>query len=99
VRGLINSSLGGLCGGVFIDEAFEEICKSRLGRHWEHFSKASIRDFMKGEWEYAIKPKFSPDYAQEEYIVALPAQAIENRRLDDTTRQPFIKNGRIHFKA
>lgn len=94
--GLINSLLGGLCGGVLIDEAFEEICKHRLGRQWDHFSAAGIRELMKGEWEYAIKPKFSPGHMQEEWIMALPAQATRNH---DTTKEPFIMNGRIHFKS
>ncbi|KAF2682390.1 actin-like ATPase domain-containing protein [Lentithecium fluviatile CBS 122367] len=90
---------GGLCGGIFIDEAFERMCKARLGRKWDRLSKAGIKEIMKGEWEHAIKPQFKPGNNQKEYIVGIPAEAFGRESLDDTKRQPFIKNGRIHFSS
>lgn len=90
---------GGLCGGVFVDEAFERMCKTRLGRRWDHLSKAGIKDIMKGEWEHAIKPQFKPGNTSKEYIVGIPAEAFGKSSLDDFSKQPLIKNGRIHFKS
>jgi hypothetical protein len=90
---------GGLCGGIFIDEAFEHMCKSRLGRKWDRLSKAGIKEIMKGEWEYAIKPQFKPLSTHKEYIVGIPAEAFGKSSLDDTSREPHIKNGRIHFNG
>ncbi|KAF2814241.1 actin-like ATPase domain-containing protein [Mytilinidion resinicola] len=90
---------GGLCGGIFIDETFERMCKARLGRKWDHLSKAGIKEIMKGEWEHAIKPQFMPGNRTKEYIVRIPAEAFGKSSLDDTSRQPFIKNGRIHFSS
>jgi hypothetical protein len=91
--------LGGLCGGIFIDEAFEYMCKNRLGRKWDRLSKAGIKEIMKGEWEVSIKPQFKPMVPEKEYIVAVPAEAFGKTSLDDTSKQPFIRNGRIHFKG
>ena len=88
---------GGLCGGIFIDEAFERICKNRLGRRWDRLSKAGIKKIMKEEWEYGIKHQYKPGNRKKEYIVQPPAEAFANSSLDDETRKPIIKNGRIHF--
>jgi hypothetical protein len=88
---------GGLCGGIFIDEAFEHACKSRLGRRWDRLSKAGIKEIIKGDWEQAIKRQFRPQNSSKEYIVSIPAEAFGKTKLDDLTREPFIKQGRIHF--
>ncbi|KAF2649412.1 actin-like ATPase domain-containing protein [Lophiostoma macrostomum CBS 122681] len=90
---------GGLCGGIFIDDAFERMCKARLGRRWDRLSKAGIREIMREEWEHAIKPQFKGKNSTREYIVRIPAEAFVKSSLDDVSRQPFIKNGRIHFSS
>lgn len=54
---------------------------------------------MKGEWEHAIKPQFKLGNIAKEYIVGIPAEAFRNTSLDDESREPFIKKGRIHFKT
>ncbi|KAL4931804.1 Hsp70 family protein [Aspergillus undulatus] len=90
---------GGLCGGIFIDEAFERACKSRLGRRWDHLSKAGIKEILRGEWEHAIKPQFNPQNSKKEYTVSIPAEAFGKNSLDDLSREPFIKKGRIHFSS
>ncbi|KAI1451648.1 actin-like ATPase domain-containing protein [Annulohypoxylon moriforme] len=95
----IAEGVGGLCGGIFIDEAFERICKNRLGRGWDRLSKVGIRDIMKGEWELAIKPQFKVSNSKKEYIVSIPAEAFSNvYSQTDMSHQPFIKRGRIHFR-
>ncbi|TRX93941.1 hypothetical protein FHL15_005019 [Xylaria flabelliformis] len=89
----------GLCGGVFIDQAFERICSGRLGSKWKKATKAGIRDVMKNEWEYGVKPQFKPGKAGKKYVVSLPAELFGNGNasLNDTRREPHIKNGRIYF--
>lgn len=89
---------GGLCGGIFIDQAFEDMCKGRLGRKWDRLSKAGIKQIMKNEWETGAKPEFKPSNTKD-YIVAIPAEAFGRDGLDDVSREPVIKNGRIHFKS
>ncbi|KAJ8110317.1 hypothetical protein ONZ43_g5899 [Nemania bipapillata] len=90
---------GGLCGGVFIDQRFERMCKLRLGRKWDRLSRASIKKIMKGEWEHGIKPQFAPGNKSKEYVVQIPPEAFTNSSLDDTSREPKIKNGYIHFRG
>jgi hypothetical protein len=53
---------------------------------------------MKGEWEHAIKPQFKLGNNAKEYIVSIPAEAFGKSSLDDDSREPLIKKGRIHFK-
>ncbi|KAL3439592.1 hypothetical protein BDV09DRAFT_201719 [Aspergillus tetrazonus] len=89
---------GGLCGGLLIDEAFETMCKRRLGRRWDNLSKKGINDLMRGEWEQYIKPQFKPGSIHGDWIVGIPAEAFERSKLDDLSRQPYIKQGRIHFR-
>lgn len=54
---------------------------------------------MKGEWELDIKPQFKndPSSVSKEKIVSIPAEAFSGSSLDDKSRSPHIKNGRIHF--
>ncbi|KAL4944566.1 hypothetical protein BDV06DRAFT_220192 [Aspergillus oleicola] len=89
---------GGLCGGLLIDEAFEAICKRRLGRRWDNLSKKGVNDVMRGEWEQYIKPQFTPGSTHGDWIVGIPAEAFERSNLDDLSKQPYIKQGRIHFR-
>ncbi|KAL0769494.1 hypothetical protein CaCOL14_008802 [Colletotrichum acutatum] len=89
---------GSLCGGIFIDEAFERACKARLGSRWNHLSDTGKKRIMKNEWEALIKPTFVPDLTHREYIVEIPAEAFSESNLNDFCKEPVIKNGRIHFK-
>ncbi|KAJ8113599.1 hypothetical protein ONZ43_g5118 [Nemania bipapillata] len=90
---------GGLCGGIFIDEAFENICKNRLGRRWGKLSQTGVREIMRNEWEYAIKPQYRVGDGSKEYIVAVPAEAFKDGSTNDDSRKPIIKEGRIYFSS
>ncbi|UPL02480.1 hypothetical protein LCI18_013414 [Fusarium solani-melongenae] len=92
---------GGLCGGIFIDEAFEARVRNRLGYKWHQLSQSGIKEMLKGDWELYIEPQYKPGNANKEYVVSIPAEAYrkDNRLFNDTTKAPFIKNGRIHFKG
>jgi len=89
--------LGGLCGGIFIDEKFEAMCKKRLGLRWNNLSQAGIKAMTKGEWEDYIKPSFEGKSDRNEYIVQIPAEAFKEADMTDTSRSPVIKDGRFHF--
>lgn len=53
---------------------------------------------MKNEWEYAIKPQYrADDTTKKEYIVAIPAEAFKGASMNDDSRKPIIKEGRIYF--
>ncbi|KUJ09099.1 actin-like ATPase domain-containing protein [Mollisia scopiformis] len=91
---------GGLCGGIFIDQAFEDICKARLGRKWDRLSKAGIKQIMKKEWESGVKLAFNHP-SLNDYLVSIPAEAFGSSgdSLNDDSKEPIIKNGIIHFKS
>ena len=73
------------------------MCKKRLGRRWASLSKVGIKDIMKGEWEKSIKPEFNTINIHKEYIVAIPAEAFGDNDLNDLSREPVLRKGRIHF--
>ncbi|KAI0521984.1 actin-like ATPase domain-containing protein [Xylaria bambusicola] len=88
---------GGLCGGIFIDEQFERLCKQRLGRNWNNLSQSGIKAMMKGEWEYVYKPSYTGRDVDREFPIGIPDEALRGSGMNDTKRKPHIKNGRIHF--
>ncbi|KAK8110207.1 Heat shock 70 kDa protein 12B [Apiospora kogelbergensis] len=89
---------GGLCGGIFVDEVFERLCKSRLGRKWDKLSKAGINEVMKREWENGIKPQFKLQGRSKRYIASIPAEAFVGSSNNDSSREPIIRHGRIQFR-
>ncbi|KZL84344.1 hsp70 family chaperone [Colletotrichum incanum] len=91
---------GGLCGGIFVDEAFEAICKERLGRNWSRLSQSSIKMIMKKQWETDIKSQFRVEgNKSKDYIVVIPHEAFPVGSLDDTSRYPIVKDGKIFFRS
>jgi hypothetical protein len=93
---------GGLCGGIFVDQKFQRICKARLGRHWSSLSQTGIMEIMKNEWENGIKRHFKPVSSGKEFIVRIPAEVYKGAgpsAVDDSSKKPIIKDGRIHFRS
>ena len=72
--------------------------KARLGRQWGKLSQTGISEILKDEWEYAIKPQYRTKGGRDEYIVAIPAEAFKGASMNDDSRVPIIKEGRIYFK-
>ncbi|KAJ5603968.1 hypothetical protein N7537_006924 [Penicillium hordei] len=68
---------GALCGGVLIDECFQQLCKNRLGRRWSHLSPNGIKEIMGDKWEKKYKREFVPKQSKEEYPVPIPAEAYK----------------------
>ncbi|KAK0654970.1 hypothetical protein B0T16DRAFT_383955 [Cercophora newfieldiana] len=97
---------GGLCGRIFIDQAFEQICKKRLDPWWDGLSWAVKAKWIQEEWKDSIKHQFKPGYGDMEYSIVLPTEIPDhgNKRKgrkphsDDCIREPYIKGGRIHFR-
>ncbi|KAF5516035.1 Heat shock 70 kDa protein 12B [Colletotrichum siamense] len=90
---------GRLCGGIFIDEAFETACRDRIVRQWSHLSPHGIKEIMQ-KWEVGIKSQFNPGDQHKEYPIGIPAEAFKGSTssLTDLSKQPLIRNGRIHFQ-
>ena len=73
------------------------MCKARLGRKWNKLTQNGIKEVMKNEWEYAIKPQFKLENGLKEYPLAVPAEAFEGSDLNDSSKKPIIKGGRILY--
>jgi hypothetical protein len=55
---------------------------------------------MKDEWENGIKRHFKPVSSSKEFIVKIPAEAFKGAGasgMNDSSKKPIIKDGRIHF--
>lgn len=63
--------LGGLCGGVFLDEEFLDLMRKKLGpKVWRHVSNAEQKKFLNDNWENGIKPQFKSQ--PRSWLVDLP---------------------------
>ncbi|CAI7646846.1 hypothetical protein N7533_009950 [Penicillium manginii] len=90
---------GALCGAVLIDNAFQGLCRNRLGRRWTLLSPIGLKEIMKDKWERTYKRQFVPKPdSQEEYVVPIPAEAFVNTGQDDLSQLPHIKKARIYFR-
>ncbi|KIL94945.1 hypothetical protein FAVG1_01876 [Fusarium avenaceum] len=74
---------GGLCGGVFLDERFLELIKSKVAPgSWSSVSSSDEKKFLNDGWEHGIKPQFSNQ--NRTWLVDLPDScggASPNRKL------------------
>ncbi|KAJ5747486.1 uncharacterized protein N7511_009182 [Penicillium nucicola] len=90
---------GALCGAVLIDNAFQGLCRNRLGRRWTLLSAIGVKEIMKDKWERTYKRQFIPKPdSKEEYVVPIPAEAFVNTGQDDLSQLPHIKKARIYFR-
>ena len=90
--------LGGLCCGIFVDEAIELMVQNRLKHKWNKLTQNGIIDIMKNEWEYIIKSQFRlNNRTTNEYHVVVSIEAFEDSNMNDFNRKPIMKNRRIIF--
>ncbi|TLD09571.1 hypothetical protein PspLS_11868 [Pyricularia sp. CBS 133598] len=88
-------SLGALCDGIFIDQAFIELCKARLGNSWSSLSKSSLRYIIRNDWECGIKPQFRMSGLEKNFTVRFPSETSVG--MDAGKAFDRIKAGRILF--
>ncbi|KAI6613465.1 hypothetical protein MCOR14_011598 [Pyricularia oryzae] len=86
---------GALCGGIFIDQAFIELCKARLGSSWSSLSKSSLRYIIRDDWECGIKPQFRMSGLEKDFTVRFPSEISVG--VDAGKGFNRIKAGRIFF--
>ncbi|KAK1974491.1 hypothetical protein LZ30DRAFT_754679 [Colletotrichum cereale] len=62
---------GRLCGGVFLDQAFIELMRSKVTPSiWDALPKDEVQKFLNGDWEHGIKKQFHGQ--QKDWVVTLP---------------------------
>ncbi|KAJ5419556.1 purine and uridine phosphorylase [Penicillium crustosum] len=90
---------GGLCGGIFIDEAFILQCKNRIGRNWSHYRAADIVNILTKEWEYGIKPRYAERNGPDSYPLFIMQPPLPDLKMNDVSRKPHIKHKYIYFSG
>ncbi|KAG5949900.1 hypothetical protein E4U53_005660 [Claviceps sorghi] len=50
--------VGGLCGGIFLNQNFLKLVKKKIGTQWKNASKKQELEFMNEKWEHGIKRQF-----------------------------------------
>ncbi|KAK0616626.1 hypothetical protein B0T14DRAFT_433509 [Immersiella caudata] len=90
---------GGLCGGIFIDEAYKDMFQHRLGDACS-LSEKGINQMMK-DWEREIKSDFGRGRANKRYFARLPFEDATKKfyMWDDTSEEPYIIQCSIQFKS
>lgn len=68
-------TIGGLCGAIFVDEAFKEVLKKKFDKRWEKMEESSRRDLVFKEWEMHIKRKFSQN-SKKGYELRIPFECL-----------------------
>ncbi|KAL1835623.1 hypothetical protein VTJ49DRAFT_6307 [Mycothermus thermophilus] len=67
---------GGLCGAVFVDEAFVQILKKKFGQKaWDKMEGRSRHRIIHDEWEHGIKPMFNGNMRP--CIITMPVECID----------------------
>jgi hypothetical protein len=64
-------SLGGLCGGIFLDEKFLELMKTKVGPGiWGKVTKTETTKLLNDDWEHGIKRQFQNQ--DRSWLITLP---------------------------
>ncbi|KZL77840.1 Hsp70 family chaperone [Colletotrichum tofieldiae] len=77
---------GALCGGVFLDEAFTNCLKDKIGdTSWKQLPSDEVQKMLNGDWEHGIKQQFEGQ--EQDWPVELPVEPHASNGL----RRGFVK--------
>lgn len=80
---------GGLCGAVFVDEAFWDVLRQKFGNAQWFKMKAETRNrLLHDEWEHGIKPSF--DGRERTWKFNVPFECYDMRTLRAGAELPKI---------
>ncbi|KAJ3961879.1 hypothetical protein N0V92_001443 [Colletotrichum tropicale] len=89
VREAVRGS-GGLCGGVFLDEGFVKLLKSKVeAGAWNNMPVEDVKKMLNGDWEHGIKQQF--DGKPRNWHVTLPASC----RLPNSQRRGMMRQALV----
>lgn len=89
VREAVKGS-GGLCGGVFLDEGFVKLLKSKVeAGAWNNMPVEDVKKMLNGDWEHGIKQQF--DGKPRNWHVTLPASC----RLPNSQRRGMMRQALV----
>ena len=86
---------GGLCGAVFLDEAFDNLLVEKVGEAaWKFVPAETVNKFRNEEWEHGIKKQFQDQ--DQPWAVTLPdeCQGQDNGSGKKTKRRRNVELSR-----
>lgn len=86
-------TIGGLCGAIFVDEAFKEVLKRKFDKRWEMMDESNRRDMIRTQWETGIKRNFKMG-SDRSYNIRIPMECLlakERRVIGAITSLPTKK--------
>ncbi|KAK4154993.1 hypothetical protein C8A00DRAFT_13902 [Chaetomidium leptoderma] len=67
---------GGLCGAVFVDEAFLKVLKQKFGgKAWDKMKAQTRCRLVHDDWEHGIKPTFNGQ--KQTWVINMPFECID----------------------
>ncbi|KAJ4401979.1 hypothetical protein N0V85_005403 [Neurospora sp. IMI 360204] len=72
--------IGGLCGAVFVDEAFNDLLKSKFPKKkWNAMETTSRHRLIHDEWETGIKQQFDMNRLNRTWSIAMPWECMTDK--------------------
>jgi hypothetical protein len=81
-----------MCGGIFVDENFEAVMRSALGKRWGKLKPEQIKKVMNDEWEYGIKRAFNNQ--DKDWEVRLPTEATGSTLSNNIKPSRFFRRSK-----
>jgi hypothetical protein len=89
LEGRLTLALGGLCGAVFVDEAFLEVLKLKFGMQaWDKMDAETRQRFVHDEWEHGIKQTF--DGRERTWVFKMPFECIDIKLMKAGAGRPKV---------
>jgi hypothetical protein len=85
----VNLGPGGLCGAVFVDEAFLDLLKRKFdNKKWVKMTAETRHHLLHDEWEHGIKPAF--DGSEKTWKFNMPFECLDIKSLKAKAGPPKI---------
>jgi hypothetical protein len=85
----VNLGPGGLCGAVFVDEAFLDLLKRKFdNKKWVKMTAETRHHLLHDEWEHGIKPAF--DGREKTWKFNMPFECLDIKSLKAKAGPPKI---------
>ncbi|KAK4103458.1 actin-like ATPase domain-containing protein [Parathielavia hyrcaniae] len=79
----------GLCGAVFVDEAFLEVLKHKFGKKsWKKMDPETRQRLVHDEWEHGIKQTF--DGRERSWTIKMPFECVDIQQMKKGGGQPKV---------
>ena len=81
---------GGLCGAVFVDDAFARLLELKMGKaSWDKMTSTSRQRILNDDWEHGIKKQFLGQ--ERTWTIQYPFECIDSHERKSLKRWPKIE--------